>query len=536
MAWIAFLIPLFLTFLVWSDARKDDEVDARIGFDYKISETRQTIIKKLFAYEQVLLGGIGLFAASDTVTREEWRIYVENLLITQNFPGIIGIGYSYSFRHSDSLKIVKTMQSEGYTHFKIWPAGIRDEYTSVIYIEPFNERNQRAFGYDLLYEPTRKYAMLQARDNGKTTITGKISLTRETEYNIQAGFIIFIPFYQKNIHQPTVEQRRELFKGYVYSPFKMRDLMRSTLGNNLRNINLQIYSGSDTLKKDLMYDSDTLHTGNKGDNIIKTTTLELYGGIWTLKFTALPEFLNTFYSEKPTILLLSGILISLLFSLVTVSFIKSQKTGKKLSDLLESTGEGIFGVDNFSKCTFINQSALNMLGYKLNDCIGKDILNFIRCENENKQLFEASNCPILKSIKSGEANINKEVILRRKDNSIFPAEYSSHPILENEVITGVVVTFNNITERKKVLDQIEGSLREKEVLLREIHHRVKNNLQIISSLLNLQAGFTSDKLANEILEESKNRVKSMALIHEKLYQSKNLSSLDFQEFIEEDDL
>ena len=70
-------------------------------------------------------------------------------------------------------------------------------------------------------------------------------------------------------------------------------------------------------------------------------------------------------------------------------------------------------------------------------------------------------------------------------------------------------------------------------MLREIHHRVKNNLQIISSLLNLQAGFTLDKKTNEILEESKNRVKSMALIHEKLYQSKNLSSLDIYEFISE---
>ena len=101
------------------------------------------------------------------------------------------------------------------------------------------------------------------------------------------------------------------------------------------------------------------------------------------------------------------------------------------------------------------------------------------------------------------------------------------------MITGTVVTFNDITERKKVSDQIEGSLREKEVLLREIHHRVKNNLQIISSLLNLQVGFTADKKTNEILEESKNRVKSMALIHEKLYQTKNFTSLDIHEFITE---
>lgn len=533
LAWIALVIPLFLTYLAWLNAKADNELDARRGFEYKISETNQTIIKRLFAYEQVLLGGIGLFAASDTVTREEWKIYVENLLINKNFPGILGIGYSYSFPHSDSLKIVRAMQNEGYRHFRIWPNGIRDEYTSVIYIEPFNERNQRAFGYDLLFEPMRKSAMLEARDNGQTTITGKISLVRETEYNIQAGFLIFIPFYQKNLHQPTVQQRRELFNGYVYSPFKIRDLMHAALGRNLTNINLQIFSGTDTLRKDLMYDSDSLHNSSVNDVLTKTTNLNLYGRQWTLKFTALPEFVDAFNSEKPTILLLSGILISLLFSLVTISFINSRRTSKKLSELLESTGEGIFGIDNFLKCTFINQSALNMLGYDLNSCINNHMLEFIHCEKTNGSLYNEETCPIVKAVNSGEVNINREVILRRKDKTIFPVEYSSHPILENGLITGIVVTFNNITERKKVLDQIEGSLREKEVLLREIHHRVKNNLQIISSLLNLQAGFTTDKKTNEILEESKNRVKSMALIHEKLYQSKNLSSLDFQEFIEE---
>lgn len=533
LAWIALLIPLLLTFVGWLNAKADNELDARRGLDFKIRETNQIILKRLFAYEQVLLGGIGLFAASDTVTREEWRIYVENLLINKNFPGILGIGYSYYFQHSDSLKIVRTMQNEGYSQFRVWPQGIRVDYTSVIYIEPFNERNKRAFGYDLLYEPVRKAAMLEARDNGQTTITGKISLTRETEYNIQAGFLIFIPFYQKNLQAPTAEQRRELFKGYVYSPFKMKDLMRATLSNELKNINVQIFAGSDTLKKNLMYNSDSLNTLSTEDTFTEISTLSLYGKKWTLKFTALPDFIKTFNSEKPTILLLSGILISVLFSLVTISFINSRNTSKKLSELLESTGEGIFGVDNYLKCTFINQSALKMLGLTFNECINKHMHDFILSNNSDGGLYDEENCPVVKAVKSGKVSINREIVLQRNDKTIFPVEYSSHPITENEIVTGIVVTFNNITERKNVLTQIEGSLREKEVLLREIHHRVKNNLQIISSLLNLQAGFTLDKKTNEILEESKNRVKSMALIHEKLYQSKNLSSLDIFEFIGE---
>ena len=98
-------------------------------------------------------------------------------------------------------------------------------------------------------------------------------------------------------------------------------------------------------------------------------------------------------------------------------------------------------------------------------------------------------------------------------------------------IIGGVETLEDITEQKKAEDKIMKSLEEKEVLLREIHHRVKNNLQIISSLINLQSNYMGDERIYEIFKEIQNRVKSIALIHEKLYQSEDISKINFAEYI-----
>lgn len=134
--------------------------------------------------------------------------------------------------------------------------------------------------------------------------------------------------------------------------------------------------------------------------------------------------------------------------------------------------------------------------------------------------------------------------IRRSGEGVVPAEYEFRLLSKNgeerqimlsaSIIPGTtdsVVSLLDITERKTAENEVKRSLNEKELLLREIHHRVKNNMQIISSLLNLQRSYIQDEEADNILQESQGRVKSMALIHEKLYQTSDLARINVAEYI-----
>src|SRR5262245_18573715 len=164
------------TWTAWNLARDDAEGKARVRFEFRASLIANSIRNRLDDYEQALRGGVGLFAASTSVTRSEWRAYTEHLRLERIYPGIQGIGFVRRVAAKDKPSHEQKVMEEGYAHYAIAPPGERPEYFPVVYLEPFSGRNLRAFGYDLYWDPTRRAAMDQARDSGEPAISAPVQL------------------------------------------------------------------------------------------------------------------------------------------------------------------------------------------------------------------------------------------------------------------------------------------------------------------------------------------------------------------------
>jgi PAS domain S-box-containing protein len=234
---------------------------------------------------------------------------------------------------------------------------------------------------------------------------------------------------------------------------------------------------------------------------------------------------------------------ALLLSSVTA---ERRRAEDKFRALLEHAPDALVILDGNKRITLVNAQVERCFGYTRAELLGDSVEKLIPPTGHTAHSL--SNPTHAGEPHSSELVSGIEVRAQRRDGRMFPAEINLSPLLtaQGELITVAIrdVSERHETQRRlrqahdeleqRVLDRTAELVRkneEKETLLKEIHHRVKNNLQVVCSLLNLQAHSSGDPRLADAFEDSKNRIRSIALVHEHLYQSSDLNRIAFDEYI-----
>ncbi|MDP2903379.1 MAG: PAS domain S-box protein [Methylovulum sp.] len=447
------------------------------NFDYQAREIILHINQRITAYGQILRGTQGLYLSSDNVSRAEFHNYVSNLQLATQYPGIQGVGFSQLIPASNKSAPIRAMHKEGFPGPTLRPDGKRDTYTSIIHLEPVTDRNLRAFGYDMYSEAVRRTAMEQARDFDKLAMSGKVKLVQETGQQAQAGFLMYMPVYRNGIPHKTQAERRANLIGWVYSPFRMDDLMQGILGGQAKNIDIEIFDGANATLETLMYKS----SGGLANTpqYHSTQQLGLSGRTWTIKFGSLPAFEANTGTGRVTLTQVTGILMSFMMSLLVWSLVKgrihatnlkesmaralesivAEESLRKLSMAVEQSPSSIIITDLDANIEYVNASFIKATGYRHDEIIGK-----------NPRLLRSGKTPkathddMWATLGRGEV-WKGELINKKKEGAEYIESALISPVRQPDgKITHYVGIKEDITERK----QAELRLQESEQRFRVI--------------------------------------------------------------------
>jgi signal transduction histidine kinase len=302
--------------------------DAR--FQETSTSAAEALRDRMDAYLATLRATRGLFHAGWPPTRAAFRTFVQSLELPRWYPGIQGIGWAEVVRPGDLPRHEAEVRAEGYQEYRVWPREpARDPLTTIVYLEPLDWRNRRAFGFDMASEPVRRDAMERARDTGLPACSRKVELVQEAGAERQAGFLVYLPVYARSASTPG--ERRDALLGWVYAPFRAGDLLRETLrGESMSGVDLEVYDGEEARAEALL---DGAPPARAGAGLrAREVRLEVAGRPWTLRFTRAPAFEAGLERWLPLATALLGVLVSLLLFHLTRREVRSREQAVRAAE------------------------------------------------------------------------------------------------------------------------------------------------------------------------------------------------------------
>lgn len=519
-AWVVLGVSLLITILAWYLASQAIERRADERFQYEVQDASARIVTRLQDYEQALRGGVAMFDSQEMITREEWRVYVRSLRLFDNLPGLQGFAFAPHVPHAFVNDIQDEVRADGHPDFNIFPQGTRERYFPIVMIEPFDERNQRAFGYDMYSEAIRRAAIDKAIDTGMTTLSGLVQL-KQDEGASRPGFLMYLPVYWPNMPLTTTEERRLAVRGMVYSPFSAGDLFAKVLGAEQIRLNFQLFDSAEMQAATLLhknFDSPSAQAAEQTARLRSTVVrLELPGRTWFGQFHSTAQFEQQVRGNTPNLILLAGGLIDTLLFLVITSLARQRKvlndnnqelqsSQAKYSTLVDSLKNqfAFFAANPSGQLTFISPSLPKFMGV---DEVrqGEQLLASLNAVNHAKGLVDA----LAHALKTGEGR-SFELSYTDKHGKPFHAAGLCNAVLDSQgqvvsvegVLQDISAKKANDRELAQYRQRLQAMVAERTEQLRAANEQLRSSevrMQTMVSMAQRHAETPLDTLVEEAL-------------------------------------
>jgi two-component system, sensor histidine kinase len=327
-------LPTFFVFIVmmivvgtgYQEAQIAIGTETRRLAEQRALKTESKIEQRLEVYNNILLAGEGLFNASNEVTREEWRNFVETFNYQERYGGALGIGYSKVLRPSELEAYEKEMsQIFNRPNFRVKPIGERDIYTSITFLEPAEGSNKTAIGFDMYSEETRRQAMSYARDNNTVGITGPVALIQDDYDEAVKAILMYKAIYSVDSAKITPENAQRYTLGYAYMPFRTEELFESVVTVD-DFYGIKIKDITDNSEPAELYSAGNL----SAESYIVENLARVYGRILSIQHYMSVEAVPSSTRERPASLILGGIIFATSISLV--AYLLLQRRSRKIAE------------------------------------------------------------------------------------------------------------------------------------------------------------------------------------------------------------
>ena len=312
-ALLLLMLPLGLTFYAWKAATENDYQRGQAKFETLTHESENALQNRVASYSNTLLGIAGFMQGSHSVSREEWRTYVETLRVHENFPGILGVGWVSPVAPADIDNFQRLTRADGAPEFAIHPLDPGLPNYVITYVEPLAD-NREALGLNLAFESERLAAADLARDSGTPAITRRITLVQDQERS--AGFLMLYPVYYRDMPTVSIDDRRAALRGWAYAALTAKRFLDLLTIGQKTDFRLSVYDGDAESAGALIYDNGaTTHPHPAFSRRISLRVLERE---WLLVWRSTPDFERAERSTNPLFILVGGLTFTALLALLLV--------------------------------------------------------------------------------------------------------------------------------------------------------------------------------------------------------------------------